>query len=106
MKKKMATIQLTQLIKEESNGEYSAFCKELGLATCAKSFEEAKRRISKATMMVLNTATEKGEISDLLREKDIPVYFKVKPDYNRIYNVRMRPQEWASPTLHRVLVGA
>jgi predicted RNase H-like HicB family nuclease len=75
MKKRMATIQLTHMIRVEGEGEYSAFCDELGLATCAGSFEEAKRRITKATIMVLNAATEKGEILDLLKGKGIPIYF-------------------------------
>jgi len=106
MKRKKATIQLTHLIREESEGKYSAFCKELGLATCAKSFEEAKRRLNKATLLVLNTATDKGEILGLLEEKGIPIYFGLKTNSPRSYNFNMTPKEWASPSFHKVLVGA
>jgi len=105
MKKIMATIQLTDLIKEEPEGVYSAFCTELGLATCAKSFKEAERRLDKAITLVLNTATENGEIWDLLREKNIPVYHSFEYDSPRSYSFLMTPNEWASPSFHKIVAG-
>lgn len=95
-------IILTEIITEE-NGRYAAHSKELGLATCGNTFEEARRRIEAATVLVLNTATKKGEIDALLREKRIRVYSKDEIRMPRRLSVP--PRSWVSSHEHRVAVG-
>lgn len=106
MKDLKATIQITEIIREQPNGSYSAFCKELGLATCGKSFNEAQRRLHKATLLVLNSAIKREEIEQLLDEKDIPITESFEYDTPRLYNFCMTPNEWARPSFHNVKVGA
>lgn len=71
-------VQLTHMIKDHGDGRYSGFCEELGLATCGKSLDETKRRLAKATAMVLSAATERGELLELLKEKGVAIDFEVK----------------------------
>jgi predicted RNase H-like HicB family nuclease len=103
MKKHKGLIQLSEIIKEEADGNYSAFCVELGLATCASSFDEAKRRLNKSILLVLNTANEKEEISRLLKEKEIKLYLQ-RHDSPRAYNFNMTPNEWARSNFYYIII--
>ena len=110
MKTITASIGLKIGIREVSDGVYSAFCEELGLATCGSTFEEAEKRIDKSIRLVLDTATKKNEIEELLREKNICLCFEA----NETETVAMRPlkamtlrlDEWIKPYIHRVKVPA
>ena len=64
-------ILLSARATPEKDGRFSAFCDELGLATCAESKEAAMDRLEDITMLVLNTATERGEILALLEGRAI-----------------------------------
>ena len=64
-------ILLSARATPEKDGRFSAFCDELGLATCAESKEAAMDRLKDITMLVLNTATERGEILALLEGRAI-----------------------------------
>ena len=88
---------ISQRIFEE-DGEYVAICDELGLATCGKDFEDAKSRLGTAITMVLNKATERGEVEEFLADKNITVYAQAQKaimTYNHPFS--LRPQECLSP---------
>ena len=74
-KEEKGYIRLTIRIEKEDKA-FSAFCEELGLATCGATFEEAEKRLKALTTSVLNTATKKGEIEALLKSSGVPFYSK------------------------------
>lgn len=67
-------IVLSEKIKEEGPGLFSAFCSELDIATCANSMDEVVQKLHYTVLMVLNTAEAKGDISQYLKEKGVKVY--------------------------------
>ncbi len=98
----MKMILLTEIIREEE-GKYIAFCRELGLATCGKSFEEARKRIEESTGLVLNAATRKGEINALLKEKRIRIYNVGELVTHR--RLAVRSESWITSHAHEIALG-
>src|SRR3990167_1541508 len=58
----------------EADGRYTAFCDELGIATCAMTEDAALDRLAGAIGHLLNIATERGDIIALLESKSIRLY--------------------------------
>ncbi len=83
----------------EEQGQYVGICDELGLATCGKDFMEAERRLHNAIHMVLNKATEKGDIEALLREKGIDVRTPPTRQIHTFNQISLRSHEWLSPSV-------
>ncbi len=69
-----AYLLLSERAEPEEDGTFSAFCDELGLATCANTESAAKARLRKAVLAVLNAATERGEIREYLGNKNVRIY--------------------------------
>ena len=95
MKDEGRYILLTHRIAEE-DGRFSAFCDELGLATCADSFLEAQKRLEAAVTMVLKEAAKRGEFHTLLSDRNIDLYLARPSEAAKPYGFTMKPNEWAS----------
>jgi len=86
--------------KETKEDLFTAYCPDLELATCAKAFEEAEKHIDDAIRLVLDTATKRGELHDLLREYNIPLHLhKPKPP-----TLPLESKYWLAPRTEKVLV--
>ena len=72
-------IILSERVEEEADGTYSAFCDELGLATCAPSYEKASVRLRRAMGFTLNTLTKEGLILKYLEERKVHLYHPSLP---------------------------
>lgn len=65
-------IELT--VSKEAEGEqFSAFCHELGTASCGDTIDEALRNIREAIALHLSTLEELGELHRFLEERGIVV---------------------------------
>jgi len=95
MPDKKAYIRLEMTIAKEGK-DYSAFCDELGLATCGITFEEAEHRLNKITIMTLNAATKRGEIEALLKERGIPLYFTEAAIRRAECATNIKPGQWTT----------
>ena len=67
-------ILLSKRSVEEKDGRYSAFCDELGIGTCAETKDAAIKRVEAAALLILNKATESGDILGLLEDRGIRLY--------------------------------
>jgi len=86
--------------KDPEEGLFMAYCPDLQLATCAKTFEKAQERIDNAIRLVLDAATKRGELDKLLREYDIPLYLrKPKP------TSPLQSEAWITPRIEKVSVA-
>ncbi|MBU1120249.1 MAG: type II toxin-antitoxin system HicB family antitoxin [archaeon] len=56
---------LTVVFKEEKKG-YSVFCPELGVASQGETFEEAKKNITEAVELYIETAKGIGTIKEVV----------------------------------------
>ena len=63
-------MKLTFVVIPEG-GQFMGRCMQLGLATSGKTHEEARRRIHKATHIVIEAARGRGELEALMVEKGI-----------------------------------
>lgn len=67
-------IILSERIELESDGSYSAFCDDLGIATFAESHPKAQERLRSAILATLTAATQRGEVLELLKLREIRLY--------------------------------
>ena len=67
-------ILLSERVQREPDGVYSAFCDELGLATCGDTADLAKTRLRSAARNVLNFSTKKGSVLEYLASRNIRLY--------------------------------
>ncbi len=65
-------IDLTFVISEE-DGQYAAYCLELGTASCGDTLDEAVKNINDAVALDLNTLEDTGERARLFRERGIKI---------------------------------
>lgn len=64
-------ILLSARATREKDGRCSAFCDELGIATCSDSKEGALGRLQNTVKLILTKATERGDILSLLESRSI-----------------------------------
>lgn len=60
------------IVPEE--GKYTAYCEELGTATCGDSIDEAIKNIREAILVDLNTMEHYGERARFFSKRGIRVY--------------------------------
>jgi len=64
-------ILLSARAVREKDGRCSAFCDELGIATCSDSTEGALGRLQNTITLILTKATERGDILALLKNRSV-----------------------------------
>jgi hypothetical protein len=69
-----AYLLLTERTIREDDGMWTAFCDELGLATCAESENAVSARLQKAVLAVLNAATLQGHLDQFLESRNLRIY--------------------------------
>ena len=62
---------LLTLSVEEADGQYAAYCPELGVATCGDTEEEAFANLDDAITVHLNALEEVGAREEFFRERNI-----------------------------------
>jgi len=70
-------ILLTLEFRRE-DGQFAAYCRELGTATCGETFEEAHKNILEAVTLDLNTLEDIGERERVFKERGIKIQNKGK----------------------------
>jgi predicted RNase H-like HicB family nuclease len=58
----------------QEDDQIASICDELGLASYGKSIPVAEQGLDNAISAVLNTLTERGQISEYLKERGITVF--------------------------------
>lgn len=91
---------LTYIIHPE-DGQYAAYCRELGTASCGDTVEEARAALEDAVRLHLDTLEELGMRTRYFRERGIKVCRTLKP---KAAPVDVLPDQWATRT--RVAVAA
>ena len=87
-------ILLTLEIKKE-DGQYAAYCRELGTATCGDTLDEAQDNIVQAVILDLNTLEDIGERDRFFKERGIKVY-RSASKRKQAREVPVAPDSWAS----------
>ncbi|MDO8491640.1 MAG: hypothetical protein Q7T04_06475 [Dehalococcoidia bacterium] len=95
MKEEIGYITLSRELMKAKDG-YTAICEELQLTTCGATFEEAERRLSRAMTMLLDTATKRGELESLLKERGIPFFSAKGARILSSCNANVKPGQWIS----------
>ena len=72
----------------QDDGQYAAYCDELGTASCGDTIEEALQNINDAIALHLNTFEEIGERTRFLKERGIRI--QSRPAGHRVH---MNPGE-------------
>ncbi len=99
MKKATRYITLTLVIKE-ADGQYAAYCTELGTASCGDTLDEAFENIKEAITVDLNALEEIGEREQFFNEHGIEIKQRIgkatplmKPVYRaawtRVYDAKV-----------------
>ena len=66
-------ILLTEVV-EEDDGQFAAYCLELGTATCGDTIEEALSNLQEAIVVHLNALDEVGTRERVFKERNIVVH--------------------------------
>ena len=86
------------------DGQYAAYCDELGVASCGDTVQDAFHAIEEATLLYLNVIEEGGELERILAEQNIPLLPGEPAEDAAEVVVRARPDEYVSP--HAVVIPA
>lgn len=86
-------ISLTLEIRRE-DGQFAAYCRELGTATCGDTFEEAHKNIVEAVTLDLNTLEDIGERERVFKERGIRIQSD-RNDKEEAREVTLFPDSWA-----------
>jgi predicted RNase H-like HicB family nuclease len=86
-------ISLTLEIRRE-DGQFAAYCRELGTATCGDTFEEAHKNIVEAVTLDLNTLEDIGERERVFKERGIRIQSD-RDDKEEAREVTLFPGSWA-----------
>lgn len=82
------------LVKVEiqaEDGQFTAYCPELGTASCGDTFEEAAENIKEALCVHLNTLEELGERRNFFKEHNIHLYRKEPTQEAKKRLISIRP---------------
>lgn len=93
MKREQYILLTLEITKED--GQYAAYCRELGTATCGDTLDEAQANIVEAVMLDLNTLEEIGERARFFKERGIKVY-RSATRKKEAREVPVSPDSWAS----------
>lgn len=96
-------IELTVIIEPE-DGQFTALCKELNVASCGNTFDEALRNVKDAIKVHLETLEEIGERARVFKERGISIRYKQIPNepLRKRIDVSVRPGQFLSR--HLILV--
>ncbi len=88
-------IMLTLSITEE-DGQFAAYCKELGTASCGATLDEARVNILDAVELYLDTLDELGDRARIFRESGIRIRTYKKLKREGAVNISVPVGTWAS----------
>jgi len=72
-------IIVSSYAEPEEDGRYSAFCEELGIATCAATEGAALERLGSAIEHLLSEATKRGDVLALLASRSVLLHSMEAP---------------------------
>ena len=75
-----AYVVLTGVVSKEDDNQFVSYCRELGSSSCGSTIDEAFENLGDAIEVHLNALEETGEITNVLRERNINLYFDPPPE--------------------------
>jgi predicted RNase H-like HicB family nuclease len=75
----------------QEDGQYAAYCPDLGTASCGDTIEEASKNMEEAVLVHLSALEELGEREDFFRRHNIKFHYKDDPKPVRSRRFTSRP---------------